>query len=140
MMFPQAVQQAFTTFFQHATFDRFPRLKLVVLEAGASWLGFWIDRMDALARSSLRATFSLRELPSTYVRRQCWISADPDEHGLPPIVDYVGGDRFLWATDYPHSDHDAGYMEELHELAAKLGPAARRGLLGGNAALAYGLG
>src|SRR5262249_56006356 len=31
MLFPQAVQQAFSTFFQFATFDRFPRLPLVIL-------------------------------------------------------------------------------------------------------------
>jgi len=139
ILFPQAVQQAFSTFFLHATFDRFPRLKLVVLESGASWLGFWIDRMDAAYKGPLRVTMTLKELPSTYVRRQCWISADPDEHSLPPIVDYVGADRFLWATDYPHSDHGAGYMEELHELASKLAPEARRRLLGGNAAELYGL-
>src|SRR5215510_12204116 len=129
LMFPQAVQQAFSTFFLYATFDRFPRLKLVVLESGASWLGFWLDQMDALAKGPLRVTLPLRELPSTYVRRQCWISADPDEHGLPPVIDYVGAGRFLWATDYPHSDHDANYMSELQELAERLPAAARRGLL-----------
>ncbi len=140
MMFPQAVQQAFSTFFLHATFDRFPRLKIVVLESGASWLGFWIDRMDALYKGSLRVTMTLRELPSDYVRRQCWISADPDEGALPPIVEYVGADRFLWATDYPHSDHGADYMEELHELGAKLPAETRRRLFGGNAAELYRLG
>jgi predicted TIM-barrel fold metal-dependent hydrolase len=140
MMFPQAVQQAFSTFFLHATFDRFPRLKLVVLESGASWLGFWIDRMDALYASPLRVTMTLRERPSDYVRRQCWISADPDEGALPPIVEYVGADRFLWATDYPHSDHGASYMEELRELAAKLPAETRRRLLGANAAELYRLG
>ena len=139
MMFPQAVQQAFTTFFLYATFDRFPRLKVVVLESGASWLGFWLDRMDALYKGSLRVTLTLRDLPSTYVRRQCWISADPDERGLPAVIDYVGADRFLWATDYPHSDHDASYMQELRELAGRLPPAARRGLLGENVARLYGL-
>ncbi len=140
MMFPQAVQQAFTTFFSYATFDRFPRLKLVVLESGASWLGYWIDRMDALAKSPLRVTLALEQLPSTYVRRQCWISADPDERGLPPVIEYVGADRFLWATDYPHSDHDANYMAELHELGEKLQPEARRRLFGQNAADVYRLG
>ncbi len=140
MMFPQAVQQAFSTFFLHATFDRFPRLKIVVLEAGASWVGFWIDRMDALYKGPLRVTMTLRELPSDYVRRQCWISADPDEGALPPIVEYVGGDRFLWATDYPHSDHGAGYMEELHELGGKLPAETRRRLFGGNASELYRLG
>jgi len=74
------------------------------------------------------------------VRRQCWISADPDERSLPPVIDYVGADRFLWATDYPHSDHDANYMVELRELAGRLPAAARRGLLGENVARAYGLG
>ena len=139
LLFPQAVQQAFSTFFLYGTFDRFPRLKLVVLESGAGWLGFWVDRMDALARGALRVTLPFRELPSTYVRRQCWISADPDERALPPIIAYVGDDRFLWATDYPHSDHDAGYMEELHELAAALPAASGARLLGENAARLYGL-
>jgi uncharacterized protein len=140
LMFAQAVQQAFSTFFLHATFDRFPRLRLVLLEAGASWLGFWLDRMDAFAKSPLGVTLALRELPSSYVRRQCWISADPDEHGLPPILDYVGADRFVWATDYPHTDHGADYMAELGELAGRLAPAVRRGLVGGNAMAAYRLG
>jgi len=139
LLFPQAVQQAFSTFFLYGTFDRFPRLKLVVLESGAGWLGFWVDRMDALARGALRVTLPFSELPSTYVRRQCWISADPDERALPPIIGYVGDDRFLWATDYPHSDHDAGYMEELRELAAALPPASGARLLGENAAQLYGL-
>jgi predicted TIM-barrel fold metal-dependent hydrolase len=140
LMFTQAVQQAFSTFFLFATFDRFPRLKLVVLESGASWLGFWADRMDALYRSPLRVTLPLRELPSAYVRRQCWVSADPDERGLPPVIDYIGAERFLWATDYPHSDHDASYMRDLRALGAALPPESRRRLVGENAARVYGLG
>ena len=139
MMFPQAVQQAFTTFFQYATFDRFPSLRLVVLESGAGWLGFWLDRMDALAKSPLRVMLPLRELPSTYVRRQCWIAADPDERALPATIGYVGADRFLWATDYPHSDHGGDYVAELTELAASLPPEAARLLRGETAARLYGL-
>lgn len=139
VMFTHAVQQAFTTFFQYATFDRFPRLRLVVLEAGAGWLGFWMDRMDALYRSSLRVTIPLADAPSTYVRRQCWISGDPDESTLPALIRHVGADRVLWATDYPHSDHDDGYMAELHALAARLTDDERRRLVGANAAAAYRL-
>jgi predicted TIM-barrel fold metal-dependent hydrolase len=139
MMFPQAVQQAFSTFFQYGTFDRFPRLKLVVLESGAGWLGHWMDRMDALYRGPLRITMPLAECPSHYVRRQCWISADPDERSLPPILEYVGAERFLWASDYPHSDHGSDYMGEVAALSSHLSPEARRGLLGENAARVYGL-
>jgi predicted TIM-barrel fold metal-dependent hydrolase len=139
MMFAQAAQQAFTTFFQYATFDRFPALRLVVLEAGAGWLGFWMDRMDGFFRSSLRVTTSLREPPSTYVHRQCWISGDPNETTLPGLIAQLGAERFLWATDYPHADHDAGYMSELHELVARLEPRARERLVGANAAAVYRL-
>jgi predicted TIM-barrel fold metal-dependent hydrolase len=139
MMFPQAVQQAFATFFVYGTFDRFPRLKLVVLESGAGWLGWWMDRMDALYKGPLRVTMPLRECPSTYVRRQCWIAADPDEGALPSVISYVGADRFFWATDYPHSDHGGDYMEEVHALAAVLDSDARRRLLGENVAGLYRL-
>ena len=139
MLFPQAVQQAFSTFFQFATFDRFPRLHLVVLESGAGWLGFWMDRMDALAGGALRVTMALRERPSDYVRRQCWIAADPDEHTLPAIIAHVGADRFLWASDFPHADHDGDYMHDLHALAATLPEHARGPLLGANARALYRL-
>jgi predicted TIM-barrel fold metal-dependent hydrolase len=139
VLFAQAVQQAFTTFFQYATFDRFPELRVVVLEAGAGWLGYWMDRMDALYRSSLRITIPLAHEPSTYVRRQCWISGDPDETTLPWLIRHVGADRFFWATDYPHSDHDAGYMAELHAMVARLPPAEGAKIMGGNACAAYRL-
>jgi predicted TIM-barrel fold metal-dependent hydrolase len=139
VMFAQAVQQAFTTFFQYATFDRFPQLRLVVLESGAGWLGFWLDRMDALYRSSLRVTIPLAETPSYYVHRQCWISGDPDETTLPLVIRHVGVERFLWATDYPHSDHDATYMAELRELGARLSGADAAKLVGENAATLYRL-
>lgn len=138
LMFSQAVQQAFSTFFLHGTFDRFPELKLVVLEAGAGWLGFWMDRMDAMFAGALRLTMPLRDLPSTYVRRNVWISADPDERALAAIVPYVGADRFVWASDYPHSDHTGGYIEHVLALARLLpDESARRALLGANAAALY---
>ncbi len=95
--------------------------------------------MDAFYRSPLRVTMRLREAPSAYVRRQCWISADPDEGTLPDVMRYVGADRFFWASDFPHSDHDGDYMEELREVGAALDADARRGLYGENAARVYGL-
>src|SRR5262245_60882349 len=139
MLFPQAVQQAFSTFFQFATFDRFPRLRVVVLESGAGWLGFWMDRMDALAAGPLRVTMALRERPSDYVRRQCWIAADPDERTLPAMIAHAGAGRFLWASDFPHADHAGDYLAELRELTGPLSADARRAIEGENAARLYGL-
>ena len=42
--------------------------------------------------------------PSEYFLRQCYISADPDEAILPGIIDVIGSDNILFASDYPHPD------------------------------------
>src|SRR5438874_2689137 len=61
------VRHAFTTLFDFATFDRFPRLKVVVLESGAGWIGYWLDRLDAVYEATfLGDRVPLREKPSVY--------------------------------------------------------------------------
>ncbi len=135
----QGPQQAFYGLFQWGLFDRFPRIKAVVLESGAGWIGAALDRMDTTYETSLGDNVPLKEKPSFYFKRQCWISGDPDERALAHIIDYVGDDRFFWATDYPHFDHPRNYMEELQELVAPLSETARRNLLGDSAAGVYGM-
>jgi len=135
----QGPQQAFYGLFQWGLFDRFPDIKAILLESGAGWIGAALDRMDTTYATSLGDNVPLKEKPSTYFKRQCWISGDPDERALSHIVDYVGDDRFFWATDYPHFDHPGNYMEELEELVAPLSPTARNNLLGDSAERAYGI-
>jgi uncharacterized protein len=135
---PEGVRHAFTTLFQFGVFDRFPRLKIIVLESGAGWIGYWLDRMDAVAVVP-NAAIPLKDKPSDYFRRQCWISCDPDESTIPALVDLVGDDRFFWASDYPHPDHTGDYIGALQELADKLPETARRKVLGENVRRAYGL-
>lgn len=67
--------------------------------------------MDTVYKGPLRHTTALKDLPSTYFRRQCWISADPDEKALGAVIDFVGADRFFWASDFPHPDHGDNYVE-----------------------------
>jgi predicted TIM-barrel fold metal-dependent hydrolase len=81
----------------------------------------------------------LKEKPSFYFRRQCWISADPDEKALAYLIEYIGADKFFWATDYPHDDHTQGYIQALEQLVAPLSERARRGILGDNVAQVYNL-
>jgi predicted TIM-barrel fold metal-dependent hydrolase len=130
-------QMAFTTFFQYGVFDRFPNFKLVVLESGAGWVGFWIDRMDAFYKVPVGASCKLKELPSTYLRKQCWISADPDERALTKLVDYIGTDRLMWATDFPHPDHGGHYVSELKEMLAPLPLSVQKQIAGENVKQLY---
>ncbi len=106
------MQQAFSSFFAYGTFERFPRLRVGVLESGAGWIGSFLDRMDALfGETMFRHLHQLRETPSDYFRRQCFISCDPDETAAPLIVEHVGRECFVWATDYPHPDHPATWHD-----------------------------
>jgi predicted TIM-barrel fold metal-dependent hydrolase len=130
-------QMAFTTFFQYGVFDRFPNFKLVVLESGAGWVGFWIDRMDAFYKVPVGASCKLKELPSAYLRKQCWISADPDERALTKLVDYIGADRLMWATDFPHPDHGGHYVSELKEMLAPLPLPVQKQIAGENVKRLY---
>jgi len=136
---PDGVRHAFTSFFQFGVFDKFPRLKVVVLESGAGWIGYWLERMDAVCASPLGRNVPLREKPSFYFRRQCWISCDPDERSLVGVIPLVGERRFFWASDFPHPDHAPEYVKELGELVELLPPSARWPLLGDNVREAYGL-
>jgi len=134
-----AVRHAFTSLFQYGVFDVCPSLKVVVLESGAGWIGYWLERMDAVFASPLGRAVPLREKPSVYFGRQCWISCDPDEKSITGVIPIVGEDRFFWASDFPHPDHPPDYVEHLTELVEQLPVSARAKLLGDNVRRAYGL-
>ena len=42
------VRHQFSTLFDYGVFDRFPQLKILVLESGGGWIGYWLDRMDGV--------------------------------------------------------------------------------------------
>ena len=133
------IKHALTTLVQDGIFDLFPELRVVLLECGASWISHWLDRMDALYASPQGRSVPLKEKPSYYFQRQCWISADPDETLLSSLIPHVGSDRFFWASDFPHPDHPPDYIEHMNELITNLPEADRQGLLGRNVLEAYRL-
>jgi predicted TIM-barrel fold metal-dependent hydrolase len=42
--------------------------------------------------------------PSDYFKNQCFVSVEPDEAGVKYVIDYIGTDRLVFSTDYPHGD------------------------------------
>ena len=129
------VQQALISFFSLGTLERFPGLRLGVLEAGSGWIGALLDRLDAFSES-----LNIKRLPATELfRRQCFISGDPDETAAPLIVEHVGADCFLWATDYPHPDHPHSWVDNLTEYADQLTDEVRPKVLGDNVKRIYQL-
>lgn len=131
------VQQAWISFIALGTLDRFPQLKLGILEAGSGWVGAMLDRLDAVDDALRRS--GQRPSPSEYFSRQCFVSGDPDETVAPYTIDKVGAHCFMWATDYPHPDHPHTWVDDLTQYASVLSPEARAGVLGENVKRIYRL-
>jgi len=120
--------------------ELFPELRLAYLEAGAGWVPYWMDRMDR--EYKLRAVEAplLRAKPSDYVRSgRVYFSCEADEHTLPAVIQAVGEDVLLYASDYPHWDMD--FPDSVRELWERtdLSPQARRKILAENARRLYRL-
>jgi predicted TIM-barrel fold metal-dependent hydrolase len=132
------VMAAFTSMMTRGMFETYPRLKLAVLEAGSNWITAWLDRLDH--KSEVMRPFStMKLLPSEYFKRQCVISAEPDESLTAPVVQHLGADYVVWASDYPHLDASFHVVDTIRERIAALPDDARRKVLGDNALRFYGL-
>jgi uncharacterized protein len=135
------VRHQFTTLFDYGVFDRFPRLKIVVLECGGGWIGYWLDRIDAVfAHTVIGEKVPLQHKPSDYFRERVWISCDPDERMIPALAQRYGVSRFMWASDFPHADHTPEYIDDLNELVASFPEDQRAAFIGGNARALFQLG
>jgi predicted TIM-barrel fold metal-dependent hydrolase len=88
----------------------------------------------------MRPFSSLTLRPSEYFKRQCVISAEPDESLTAAIVEHLGSEYVIWASDYPHLDASFHVVDTLRERIARLPEDARRRVLGTNALRFYGLG
>jgi predicted TIM-barrel fold metal-dependent hydrolase len=128
------VRHQFTTLFDYGVFDKFPELKVLVLESGGGWIGYWLDRIDAIYGHTYVGTrVPLERKPSEYFSDRVWISCDPDERTIPALAERFGADRFLWASDFPHADHTPEYLTDLEELAGMFTDIAdRKRFLGDN--------
>jgi uncharacterized protein len=132
------VMAGFTELLTTGVLERFPRLKISVLEAGANWISAWLDRLDHKFEV-MHASTILTMKPSEYFKRQCLVSADPDESITADVVRHLGADYFIWASDYPHIDASMGVVKEMRERLAVLPMPDQRKVLGENAARFYGL-
>ena len=93
-------------------FERFPRLRVMLVEGGIAWLPHLLWRLDKNFKA-LRATVPrLRRLPSEYVFDHVWFTSQPIEEPA-DARDFVGlldmvraGERLCFSSDFPHWDFD----------------------------------
>lgn len=98
--------------------QRFPGLRVAFLEGNCSWAPWWLHRLDdQWEKYGDGDDVRLEAHPSEFFRRQCFISAEPDEAFLPAVLDYLGDDHIVFSTDYPHPD--AAFPHAVDEFVAR---------------------
>lgn len=107
----QSAQNLVASMLLEGVFEKWPALKLVIVEAGFAWapaLGWRLDRVWAQNRQELP---HVKRPPSEYLKENVWFTTQPFEEPdrkrhLKDVFEWIGWDRLLFATDYPHWDFD----------------------------------
>ena len=119
-------------------FERFPRLKVVSVEAGCGFAAYLMDRLDEKYQF-FRAMAPLPRKPSEYIRSNCYFVAEPEERCIGAMLDLVGERNILWGSDYPHVDSRLDAAQLIRKSIANLSEDAQRQVLGENAVRVFGL-
>ena len=127
---------SFTNMMTEGVFEKFPRLRVVMVEIGCSWIAHWLDTLDfKYDRFGFDTLLTMK--PSEYFKRQCWISAEPVEKGIGVVAQIVGAGRFMWGSDWPHPEGHTDPLRKVKENIAILSEADQRKILGENALTLY---
>jgi uncharacterized protein len=134
-------QDQLISFVCEGVFERFPTLKVVLVEGGFGWLPPLMWRLDRAWRKLKSEVPHLERLPSEYIREHIYFTTQPVEEPPDPrdftqlLDDLAMDDKIMFATDYPHWDFDAPDQA----IPTNLPPETRRAILAENARALYGL-
>lgn len=104
MGIPGPPMQTLATMIFDGVLERFPKLRIGVIEQGAIWLPSWMRQMESAFDAFLRHEERLQKLslrPSEYVTRQIRATPYPTED-VGWISEQIGPEICLFSTDYPH--------------------------------------
>jgi uncharacterized protein len=122
-------------------FERFPQLKIVLIEGGCAWMAPLMWRLDRAWQLLREEVPHVTRPPSETIREHIWATTQPIEEPPRPqdFVDMIEEleleNRLMFATDYPHWDFDSPNQALPTGLDASL----RERILGGNARALYKL-
>lgn len=125
MPIPHSVMKTLAAMILDGVLDRFPRLKVGVIELGASWVPGWMRFMDSAAAAFVKNEERLQALsgtPSEIVRRQVRVTPYPHEDAG-WIIANAGEEVALFSSDYPHVE---GGRNPLKRFDDSLGGASER--------------
>jgi predicted TIM-barrel fold metal-dependent hydrolase len=95
--------------------ERWPDLRVVLVEAGIGWIPYFLERLDTMAENHGWDTFPekvIEEKPSFYWHRNMAATFEQDLIGVRNRY-HIGVENLMWATDYPHPDSTWPHSQEV---------------------------
>jgi predicted TIM-barrel fold metal-dependent hydrolase len=114
--FPAGIFLHFVSILGNGVTVKFPKLRLAFMEIGATWLPYYLDRIDEHYEKRGHVDMPLlKEKPSAVFKKSnIKVSIEAGETLLGETIKMVGAQHFMYATDIPHWDCE--FPESLHHL------------------------
>ncbi len=121
--------------------ERFPALKVGVIELGAVWLPAWLERLEIVQDTFGRTESRIRDLSlraSDYVRRQVRVTPYPTED-VGRLIGACGPELLMFSSDFPHVEGGRNPLKRFEASLAERSEAERTAFYAGNFADLMGL-
>jgi predicted TIM-barrel fold metal-dependent hydrolase len=125
---------AITDLILNGVLERYPDLRMGIMELSATWVPQHLQMMDGGYRHTARFNGESTELslmPSEYFRRQVRVAAFSYEQ--PHRLTARSGDIFMACSDYPHTEGTFTAIED-YKASGLVPQEGSAGFFGGNAA------
>lgn len=115
--------------------ERFPKLKIIIIESGLAWIPFLMQRLDSEYLMRTNEAPLLKKRPSEYMRENFFYTTQPMEtenlEALELTMKMINAEsQLMYASDYPHWDFNL--PSSIYDLPF-LGREAKLNILGRNA-------
>lgn len=114
--------------------EKFPRLKVGVIELGAVWVPAWLERLEIVKDTFGRTESRIRDLPlrpSEYARRQIRVTPYPTED-VGRLVSLTGPELYLFSSDFPHVEGGRHPLKRFEASLAGRSEAEKEAFYAGN--------
>lgn len=134
------VPSTISQFIFTGVFERFPTLRVALIETGVGWIPHLLEQMDdRYWRNRSWGELPISEPPSAYWHRNMAASFVYDPIGI-ALRHHVGIGNLMWSSDYPHHVNDWPYSRRvINQTMAGVPGQERAAILGGNVASIFGL-
>lgn len=130
-----------TSLILEGVIERFPKLRVITVEAGGvAWVPPLAWRLDQTWERLGSEVPDVKRPPSSYLRENFWFTSQPidepdDPKHLRDVFEWIGWDKVLFATDYPHWDFD----DPRYAVKFQMSEEEKRMFFQDNGRIAYGM-